>query len=132
MPATASLAASVRTDRRSGDRRHQTAATTNASGKIAVVSTGEVTKTFGQASYEEDGHALTIQVRADGSSPIKRGDRVVLVDWDESRHAFEIEKLPSHDDVLLHRDAKAEVEALAEAEAAAAESHAKTEQTAQK
>jgi hypothetical protein len=104
-------------------------------GKIAVVSTGEVTKSFGQASYEEDGHALTIQVRSDGSTQIKRGDRVVLVDWDESRHAFEIEKLPSHDDVLLHRDAKAEAEALAEAEAAAeaeAQPQAKAEESVEK
>lgn len=96
-------------------------------GKIALVSTGEVTKAFGQASFEEDGHSLTIQVRCDGTAPIKRGDRVVLVDWDAKRNVFEVEKLPSHDDVLLHRDALAEAEAVAEAEAAV-----QAEETAQK
>lgn len=88
-------------------------------GKIAVVSTGEVTKTYGQATYEGEGLSVTLQVRSDETTPLKRGDRVVLVDWDEAKHAFSIEKLPSHDDVLLHRDALAEAEA--EVEAALAE-----------
>jgi hypothetical protein len=85
-------------------------------GKIAVVSTGEVNKGFGQATFDEDGHSLTLQVRSDETATLKRGDRVVLVDWDEAKHAFYVEKLPSHDDVLLHREAVREAEAEVEAE----------------
>ncbi len=87
-------------------------------GKIAVVSTGEVTTSFGQATYEGGGQSLTLQIRSDGTSPLARGDRVVLVAWDERLNVFHVERLPSHDDVLLHReDARAEAEALRELEA---------------
>ena len=95
-------------------------------GKIAVVSTGEVTKRFGQATFEGDGLSATLQVRSDETAPLKRGDRVVLVDWDDQAHVFYVEKLPSHDDVLLHREAVREAEAELEAALSAESSeHAK-------
>ncbi|MBL9027219.1 MAG: DUF1449 family protein [Myxococcales bacterium] len=92
-------------------------------GKIAVVSTGEVTKRFGQATFEGEGLSATIQVRSDETAPLSRGDKVVLVAWDERAHVFYVEKLPSADDVLLHREALREAEA--EVEAALAEGASK-------
>jgi hypothetical protein len=86
-------------------------------GKIARVSTTEVTTSFGEATFEDGVNFLTLQIRADGPSDLKRGDRVVLVYWDAEARAFHVEKLPSHDDVLLHRDGEGVDRALAEAEA---------------
>jgi hypothetical protein len=66
-------------------------------GKIAVVSTGSVTERFGQAIIEENGVSLTLQVRAEASSGLKKGSRCVIVDHDSAAGTFSIEKLPESD-----------------------------------
>ncbi len=65
-------------------------------GKIAKVSTGKVTPSFGQAELDEGGNALILQIRDDGGS-LARGDRVVLTHFDEASGTFTVEKLPDVD-----------------------------------
>lgn len=65
-------------------------------GKIAKVSTGKVTSSFGQAELDEGGNALILQIRDDGGS-LQRGDRVVLTHFDEASGTFTVEKLPDVD-----------------------------------
>lgn len=71
-------------------------------GKIALVSTGEVTSSFGQATVEDGGAGLIVQIRCE-SGTLKRGDRVVLVYFDEAQRVYQVEKLPDSDE--LPRDA---------------------------
>ncbi len=70
-------------------------------GKIATVTTGSVTMKFGQATLADGGAGLSLQIRAEAGSELKRGDKIVLVYWDKELDAFHAEKLPSHDEILL-------------------------------
>lgn len=63
-------------------------------GKIATVSTGRVTDRFGQATLEDGGAGLILEVRGEATNSLKRGDRVVLVHWDAEKEVFEVEKMP--------------------------------------
>ncbi|MFB9068079.1 hypothetical protein [Pseudofulvimonas gallinarii] len=48
-------------------------------GRVAIVRTGEVTASHGQAELEDNGASLIVQVRCEGETP-RRGDRVVLLE----------------------------------------------------
>lgn len=50
-------------------------------GDIAIVRSGSVTSTFGEAEYDDKGAGLILRIRADESLGLKRGDRVVLIDY---------------------------------------------------
>ena len=63
-------------------------------GKLVVVSTGEVTPTFGQARLHDGGAGLILNVRADLSSGLKKGDQCLIVDYDAETQSFSIEILP--------------------------------------
>lgn len=81
-------------------------------GKIAEVSTGEVTERFGQANVSAGGSPFILQIR-DTTGSLKRGDKVVLVYWDEASSAFHVEKMPdSITTGQLQREAEAEAEAV--------------------
>jgi hypothetical protein len=69
-------------------------------GRVAVVTTGEVTPTFGQAMLEDGGAGLILQVRTDGVTRLRRGDQALLLAFDADTGAFLVERLPSHDDDL--------------------------------
>lgn len=86
-------------------------------GKIATINTGKVTERFGQATLEDGGAGLIIEVREARDNQLKRGDRVVLVHWDEAKEAFEVEPMP--DSLGRPRGASSaeEAEAAAEVEA---------------
>lgn len=81
-------------------------------GRIAVVSTGRVDAGFGQATLEDGGAGLIVQVRADPQLGLKRGDRCLIVD--EEGGVFRIEKMT---DILADPGAPANAEALREARA---------------
>lgn len=66
-------------------------------GKIAIVSTGSVSETFGQATFDDGGAGLTLQVRAHVPNHIKKGTRCVIVDHDSSKGTFMVEPLPEDD-----------------------------------
>jgi len=73
-------------------------------GKIATINTGRVSERFGQANLEDGGAGLIIEIRMDGANNLKRGDRVVLIHWDEAREAFEVEKLPDGNEPRIAAD----------------------------
>jgi hypothetical protein len=62
-------------------------------GKVAQVSTGSVTETFGQAVLEDGGSSLILQIR-DRSGRLSRGDKVMLIDLDEASGAYLVELVP--------------------------------------
>ncbi len=81
-------------------------------GRVAVVSTGRVDQGFGQATLEDGGAGLIVQVRADPALDLRRGDRCLIVD--EEGGLFRIEKMT---DILADPGAPANAEALREARA---------------
>ncbi|HYQ42794.1 MAG TPA: glycine zipper family protein [Polyangiaceae bacterium] len=64
-------------------------------GKTCVVRTGTVTPTFGEASLEDGGAGLVLRVRVDRELPVKRGDQMLIVEWDRERESFLVEPLDS-------------------------------------
>lgn len=61
-------------------------------GEVCIISTGKVTQTFGQATVVKGD--LLIQVRCDkGDDAFKRGDRGLIIDFDEDVEAFLVEPL---------------------------------------
>lgn len=53
----------------------------NIIGDVAVIRSVSVTATFGEAEYDDKGAGLILRVRADESSALKRGDRVILIEY---------------------------------------------------
>jgi hypothetical protein len=62
-------------------------------GKTCVVRTGTVTGSFGEALLEDGGAGLVLRVRVDRELPVKRGDQMLIVDWDRERESFLVEPL---------------------------------------
>lgn len=58
-------------------------------GRVAIVRTGEVTATHGQAELDDNGASLIVQVRADGGD-FSRGDRVVLLEHLKADNAYRV------------------------------------------
>jgi hypothetical protein len=63
-------------------------------GQVAQVVSGQVTSKFGRAKIKDQyGNELTIFCKIpDGKEALKRGDEVVLVDYDPSDNKFEVTK----------------------------------------
>ncbi|WP_154223415.1 OB-fold-containig protein [Marinicella rhabdoformis] len=61
-------------------------------GTECIVKTGKVTATFGQAILEHDVDGLIFDVRADEAAGIKKGDKVVLVEYIEDDSSYLIKK----------------------------------------
>jgi len=59
-------------------------------GQIAVVRSGRVSLTQGEATLEDGGAGLILRVRADETQGFKRGDRVVLLEYLEAEHAYRV------------------------------------------
>ncbi|WP_447593221.1 hypothetical protein [Aquipseudomonas campi] len=59
-------------------------------GQTAVVRSGRVTLTHGEAVLEDGGAGLILRVRADEARGFKRGDRVVLLEYLEAQHAYQV------------------------------------------
>ena len=71
-------------------------------GSVVVVKTGNVDRTFGQAELNDGQAGLLLRVRCDDEDALKRGDRALIVDWDEEAHAFAVEPM----DAVLGDEAK--------------------------
>ena len=82
-------------------------------GKLCTVQSGRVDGRFGQASFDDGGAGLLLNVTCAKENRLKKGDRAVIVDHDPVRDVFEIEPA----DFLAGGEAGAAVEA-AQAEAA--------------
>lgn len=59
-------------------------------GRTAVLRTGKVTDSFGEALLEDGGAGLLLKVRAAEPNNFKRGDRVVLIEYIEDQHIYHI------------------------------------------
>ncbi|HEU4404782.1 MAG TPA: glycine zipper family protein [Polyangiaceae bacterium] len=66
-------------------------------GKVCTVRTGSVDASFGEALLDERGAEVVVRVRVDGGAPLGRGDRALIVAFDERRDAFTVAAL---DEVL--------------------------------
>lgn len=59
-------------------------------GQAAVVRTGEVNRSFGEAYLEDGGAGLIVKVRSYKDEIFKRGDRVVLLDYVASENIYRV------------------------------------------
>ena len=59
-------------------------------GRTAIVSTAQVTGDYGTATVDDGGAGLILQVRHEGAGQFTRGDRVVLIEYLESQHAYRV------------------------------------------
>jgi hypothetical protein len=69
-------------------------------GKTCVVRTGTVNKTFGEALLEDGGAGIVVRVRVDRELEVKRGDQMLIVDYDREHQSFLVEPV---DEVLKQR-----------------------------
>ncbi|HLV67900.1 MAG TPA: glycine zipper family protein [Polyangiaceae bacterium] len=59
-------------------------------GKVVTVKTGRVDARFGQGTLED---GLLLHVRCEDPDALARGDRALIVAWDEEKEVFEVEPL---------------------------------------
>jgi hypothetical protein len=60
-------------------------------GKVATVASGTVNARHGQASLEDGGAGLLLQVYCPKQNQLKKGDRVLLLEYDDKLEAYEVE-----------------------------------------
>ncbi|HLA32675.1 MAG TPA: hypothetical protein VJ047_16775 [Pseudomonas sp.] len=71
-------------------RKLEATSSTSVLGQTAVVRSGRVTLSHGEALLENGGAGLILRVRADEACGFKRGDRVVLLEYLEAEHAYRV------------------------------------------
>jgi hypothetical protein len=59
-------------------------------GKVCTVRTGTVDESFGEAVLGERGAEVVLRVRVDGAPALKRGERALVVAFDEANDAFTV------------------------------------------
>jgi hypothetical protein len=59
-------------------------------GKIVRIDTNRVDARSGTARFDEAGTELMLQVRCDGDNTLRRGDKALVLSYDEGRHAYEV------------------------------------------
>lgn len=59
-------------------------------GRVAIVSTPSVDAGYGQATVDDGGAGLVLQVRHAEAGRFKRGDRVVLIEYLGGQHAYRV------------------------------------------
>jgi len=82
-------------------------------GRVCVISTGHVDARFGQATLEDGGAGLILQVRCETEGVLARGDRALILGWDPKSEGFVVEPM---DDVLPRIAAPSSDKAEEEAE----------------
>jgi hypothetical protein len=63
-------------------------------GHECVIRTGIVNTKFGQAECDDGGSGLLIEIRCDRTNSLQRGQRALIVSFDEAREAYIIEPMP--------------------------------------
>jgi hypothetical protein len=58
-----------------------------------LVKTGHVTPVFGQATYDDGGAGMIFDVRAEIADGVKKGDWVVLVEYNEEEGSYLVKKI---------------------------------------
>jgi hypothetical protein len=74
-------------------------------GEVCELSTGRIDARFGQAHMMIDGDDLLFQVRCDTPNTLVRGDRALIVSFDETREAYVVEPLHPSDARQTERQA---------------------------
>lgn len=59
-------------------------------GRTAIVSTPTVDAGYGQATADDGGAGLVLQIRCQEAGRFKRGDRVVLIEYLDQQHAYRV------------------------------------------
>lgn len=59
-------------------------------GQYAIVRSGKVTATFGEAEFQDGGAGLIIKVRANEPNQISRGDQVALLSYDAAGGTYHV------------------------------------------
>lgn len=59
-------------------------------GQVVLVRSGRVTTMHGEATMDDGGAGLVLRIRADESTGIQRGDRVVLLEYLQDQHAYRV------------------------------------------
>jgi len=62
-------------------------------GSVVTIKTGNVDRRFGQAELDDGQAGLLVRVRCDDEDALARGDRALIVDWDEDANAFAVEPM---------------------------------------
>jgi len=59
-------------------------------GKVVDVDTSHVDGSFGTAKAEDGGAGLIVQIRCESANTLKRGDRALVLSFDEAREVYEV------------------------------------------
>jgi hypothetical protein len=60
-------------------------------GHTCTITTANVDDKFGHASVEDGGTTLDIPVRCDAPGKLSRGDKALIIEFDEDRQAYLVE-----------------------------------------
>lgn len=66
----------------------ETVTSNNLVGKSAVIATGTVSRSFGQARLFNDGAEILVDVRCDPEHALKMGDNVLVIEYEQANHAY--------------------------------------------
>ena len=61
-------------------------------GEVCQVITSEVTDSFGEAELDKQGDHFIFQIRNTQSNIIKKGDKVILVEYDAEQHLYHVKQ----------------------------------------
>jgi hypothetical protein len=67
-------------------------------GQICTIRTGTVTERFGEAMLDDGGAGLVVRVHVDGNDKLGRGDKAVIIGYDDDTQEFTVARL---DDDLI-------------------------------
>jgi hypothetical protein len=70
--------------------RLQPATAASLIGQAGTLITPTLASNYGQASFDDGGAGLILQVRYDEPNDFKRGDRIVLIEYLEGQHAYRV------------------------------------------
>ena len=85
---------------------HSAAVKSSFIGRECLVKTGTVNEKFGQAEYEDGGAGMLFDVRAHAADGIKKGDKVIIKDYDENDGSYWVIKPKELDQNRFTRNLK--------------------------
>nr|CAA6828784.1 MAG: Unknown protein [uncultured Thiotrichaceae bacterium] len=71
-------------------KKQQVTSNTDLVGHYAIVRSGKVTATFGEAEFQDGGAGLIIKIRADEPNQIRRDDQVALLSYDAASSTYQV------------------------------------------
>jgi hypothetical protein len=60
-------------------------------GRVCIINSGSVTGSFGQATFDDGGAGLILNVFCGKANQLKRGDQALILGYDPAREVYEIE-----------------------------------------